>query len=1152
MLDGIDVSEALAEPPPTERTPRKRMRKRVRFGLLPALELAAFLLVLLFGGGAFLLSRLQEGPISLNWARSYVERSLAADDSGDRVAIGNLSAVWVKERRSIELLATAVDSLDQSGASIARANRIALEFQPEQLLAGRTPFSAFEADGGLFSVVFRANGKIDAGLGPPEAVMSRKTRPDPKRLEKIIKAAEGALKGEGRAGGLNLVSVRNARIIFFDERSRRFATAGGAQVDMRRANGIVTGRIAMDLRSEGAPTAQANLVFAGTSPGPFRTRLKLVQFTPQAFLPPDIAPVLQSVAAPANADVFMRFGKLGAIEDATIDATLAPGRLIVDGETRTLDGAVLKAQYVPAKDLLVLDKLEGAAAGGRIQASGQISAPMLMFGRVSRYESSEFQISAPVVLWTTPREKMWAAAKTGEIRNLSVRGRIFRNAERIVVENFSGNLDRGSFKLSGEAKRGAVGKAKDAYAIKARGGVTGPVGVDSVLTFWPPPVARGAREWVGESIRAGEITSAALEANISAAAIADKRVPDSALNLKFAFEQGAMVPYEGGFLIEGARGAARLGGDSFRLNGSGRSGSVIMDAANVDIARLYGEDKAPLVVKVTARGDVAGFARMFAQEMDPAMASRLGGEGTAKFSLTRPQRSIVPWDQMTMAGTGSFTGVRVDNVVGPLSLEGGKFDVTVDKNHLIAKGGARIGGQPSSVTWQETIRPSPPGTMTTQISMSGNADASILDDFGFPSRSSMRGAFGAEVFAAGERLNILRGVVTLNLAQLEISPESTRWRKTKGTPGQFTLAFSKTSKDSPSAISINALTNGATMAFSGSLGNNYRLLSGDLTRFIIPGAFDITARMRQDSTGRTLDVRGPLAEGRTVLGLIFSGGGEKPDPIPIEDGPLHIVAAVDQVYAGDQPTLKSVKFDGDVNDGTLNRGRLQAQTIGNKLIAMSITPEGGSADRQLRLDMEDLGAAARFVLVKGQVHGGSGILDGRLYKEAGKETAQLRLRGKDFELRGTPALAKLLTFGSLRGLADTLNGDGIRFSSMEAPFRVQGSQMQIEDARASGPAMGITVKGGLNFDDETMDVNGVLAPSYGVNSVLGKVPLVGGMFVSRKGEGVFGMTYAMQGPMEDARTRVNPLSVLTPGILRRVFEPGSTVAEKSAETPARN
>ena len=202
--------------------------------------------------------------------------------------------------------------------------------------------------------------------------------------------------------------------------------------------------------------------------------------------------------------------------------------------------------------------------------------------------------------------------------------------------------------------------------------------------------------------------------------------------------------------------------------------------------------------------------------------------------------------------------------------------------------------------------------------------------------------------------------------------------------------------------------------------------------------------------------------------------------------------------------------------------------------------------------MADLGAAARFVLVKGQVRGGVGILDGKLFKETGKEVAQLKLRAKDFELRGTPALTKLLTFGSLRGLADTLNGEGIHFSSLDAPFRVQDGGMQIAEARASGPAMGITVKGSLNFENQTMDVNGVLAPSYGVNSALGKVPLVGGMFVSRKGEGVIGMTYAMQGPMEGARTRVNPLSVLTPGILRRIFEPGAAVAEKQVDAPARN
>ena len=41
----------------------------------------------------------------------------------------------------------------------------------------------------------------------------------------------------------------------------------------------------------------------------------------------------------------------------------------------------------------------------------------------------------------------------------------------------------------------------------------------------------------------------------------------------------------------------------------------------------------------------------------------------------------------------------------------------------------------------------------------------------------------------------------------------------------------------------------------------------------------------------------------------------------------------------------------------------------------------------------------------------------------------------------------------------------------------------------------------------------------------------------RRGEGVFGMTYSINGPAAQPRVGVNPVSALTPGILRRIFEP---------------
>jgi hypothetical protein len=71
------------------------------------------------------------------------------------------------------------------------------------------------------------------------------------------------------------------------------------------------------------------------------------------------------------------------------------------------------------------------------------------------------------------------------------------------------------------------------------------------------------------------------------------------------------------------------------------------------------------------------------------------------------------------------------------------------------------------------------------------------------------------------------------------------------------------------------------------------------------------------------------------------------------------------------------------------------------------------------------------------------------------------------------------------------------------------------------------------------------------------VPILGDILASRKGEGVFGVTYSMKGPLEDPTLTVNPLSVLTPGILRRIFEfktpeapPQEPEAQPQAAAPA--
>jgi hypothetical protein len=108
---------------------------------------------------------------------------------------------------------------------------------------------------------------------------------------------------------------------------------------------------------------------------------------------------------------------------------------------------------------------------------------------------------------------------------------------------------------------------------------------------------------------------------------------------------------------------------------------------------------------------------------------------------------------------------------------------------------------------------------------------------------------------------------------------------------------------------------------------------------------------------------------------------------------------------------------------------------------------------------------------------------------------------------------------------------------MEAQMSYANDRLTFEEGSMRGPSLGLTASGFYDIKGDNLDVDGVVAPSYGLNSLLGNVPLVGNLFVSRQGEGVVGMTYSINGAAAEPRVGVNPLSALTPGIFRRIFEP---------------
>ncbi|RYZ13988.1 MAG: hypothetical protein EON61_05295 [Alphaproteobacteria bacterium] len=98
--------------------------------------------------------------------------------------------------------------------------------------------------------------------------------------------------------------------------------------------------------------------------------------------------------------------------------------------------------------------------------------------------------------------------------------------------------------------------------------------------------------------------------------------------------------------------------------------------------------------------------------------------------------------------------------------------------------------------------------------------------------------------------------------------------------------------------------------------------------------------------------------------------------------------------------------------------------------------------------------------------------------------------------------------------------------------------------------MGITTRGWISPETSELALDGVLAPSFvGANSLLGSLPIIGNLFVSRQGEGIFAPTYSVRGTFARARISINPIAALTPGVLRQMFENPSVPPPGTVEAP---
>jgi hypothetical protein len=229
-------------------------------------------------------------------------------------------------------------------------------------------------------------------------------------------------------------------------------------------------------------------------------------------------------------------------------------------------------------------------------------------------------------------------------------------------------------------------------------------------------------------------------------------------------------------------------------------------------------------------------------------------------------------------------------------------------------------------------------------------------------------------------------------------------------------------------------------------------------------------------------------------------------------------------------TIRSFALTGKLGRDTPLTGELRGHAQGREVIY---------------LETNDAGAFFRFTDTYAKMVGGqlAFAMDPPTVEPSTKEGL---INVRDFTVKGESSLDRVAAGGP----AGVQNG--IAFSRLRAEFSRQNGQLTIREGVVKGPLIGATIEGSIDYPGNQVRMSGTFVPMYGLNNMFGQIPIVGLFLGGGSNEGLIGVTYEVVGTPGQPVLRVNPISAMAPGVLRKIFEFGTGKQNNPVEFPPNN
>lgn len=507
--------------------------------------------------------------------------------------------------------------------------------------------------------------------------------------------------------------------------------------------------------------------------------------------------------------------------------------------------------------------------------------------------------------------------------------------------------------------------------------------------------------------------------------------------------------------------------------------------------------------------------------------TQVGGRSEAQLHFRLPLLEDLKFDAVEYSVKATLAGTNIAKVALDRGIRDGNFKLDIAKTGAQLRGTARFDDIPAKLDAQIFFRPKSGPSAHYRVEMT--LDDAAQRRLGFDlAADRMSGPIAVDASYMAFAANRGEVIALLDLGDATLAIPEAGWKKPPGQPGTAKVVLDINNEKITRIRQIEASAPGLEGRMTALLAADRKQIDRVDIRRLTVGDSDLSGTVtRRADGGWRADIHAARLDARRLIKDATTAAPAAASP------PLAVHARIDRLVLAPKRELHQVGAELLRSDGIWRSGRIEGRHADGKLLALRFGEGGG---RRLVFQSDDLGATLKLLDIADNVVGGRIAVDGQLSETGGRRLLHARVEGQNYTVMRASIFAQLLALPSLTGLASTMSGSGLPFSTLRGDFTYSGSQVTIERMLAFGEALGVTAHGWVDIDRDRLELQGTVAPAYLVNSLLGNVPVIG-QLLGGGSQGLIAANYRLSGATGDPDVAVNPLSALAPGFLRQLFAP---------------